>query len=207
MGGEIQRHDDRESVQREIADHTDHRREGDLPVLHEDGGAAAQLMEFLLGAHPFRLLVAGRRHQGKADQQTGNRERQGQPQAAVFPDPSDGETRQVCAEHADAEGIGRPEPAHRRGELARIDGLRDQDHEAVDEQRISHASHRVHREHQRIGTGRQCHGQEHQMQADPRDRADEHDALGAEHLGEHARRPACDRGHEPIHGEHQRGLR
>ena len=142
--GQVERHDDGKAIQRQIADHAHHRSQCNLAIMHQNGGSSTKLAQLVGIAHGRGVSTLAFRHQQQANQQSSYRERQRKPQRVVLPHQRNGETRQICAEYANAERVGGPKPPHSRRELGRIDGLRHQHHERVNEQRVANTSQRIH---------------------------------------------------------------
>ena len=142
--GQVEWHDDGKAVQRQIADHTHHRSQSDLAIMHQNGDSSTKLAQLVGIAHGRGVSTLAFRHHQQANQQSSYRKRQRKPQRVVLAHQRNGETRQICAEHANAERVGGPKPPHGRRELGSIDGLRHQHHERVDEQRVANTPQRIH---------------------------------------------------------------
>ena len=76
MRGEIQRHNDRKTVQSEIANHTQYGSKRNLVVVFENGHAAREFTKLIRRAHRVKIGVTGFRHKTQTDNHADNRERQ-----------------------------------------------------------------------------------------------------------------------------------
>jgi hypothetical protein len=82
--------------------------------------------------------------------------------------------------------------------------LRDEHHEGVHEQRVGDPAQAV--DEDRAEHALQPHGEEQDVQHHPEDAAEDHEALGAHDLGEHAGGPGRDGDHQAVDGEDEASL-
>ncbi|VGP72700.1 hypothetical protein SB00610_03553 [Klebsiella quasipneumoniae subsp. similipneumoniae] len=112
---EHHRHNHRKTKQRQGVNNAHNAREQDAAVGIEQRRGAPQFGEFFASGQVLHMARRfGMTHRHQRNDAAGGAKDQRQPQGAHFANVGNGEARNIAAEHADAHGVDRPEPAQRR---------------------------------------------------------------------------------------------
>ena len=137
----------------------------------------------------------------------GKAEGQRQPQGAHFANMRNGETRNIAAEHADADGIDRPEPTDGRAGVVAFDVMDNRHDKRVEEQRIGEAADAVEKQDQRIVGVTEAENEEQHVEYAPQHEANHHRFQRGDNFRHHAGNPRRQRGGQAVEGKGKGGLR
>src|ERR1017187_1581873 len=206
--GVIERHDHRESEQRQIADDAGDECEGNVAVVEDERDALADLLEFTGLAAENGGVGSGCNAAGiEVDEQAAcDYPAHGHPQRAHVADPRNGKAGQIGADDAVTNGEHAPGPADGGCKLVGTALLHYPDEESVEEHGIGKTADSVEDEREgKVGMGK-AEPEKQYMEQEPPGNAQQHDAARREYVGQHSGEPTGEGGGGAVDGENQCGI-